>query len=201
MILSKPPAVPVKRTTATIVRPPLVAIFKLRGPALRYCNLVRSKVMCPWPCGPPSALYTGRMADPGEGARSSVDRDENEGLDATRARNLVQVLEFKKHPVDALYLPATHAMQTLPSGPVHPLLQVQFVKAALPAGEFESDGQVLHVELSEAPSAVEYVPAPQLVHRAAPVAGEYVPAPQSVHAAGPVDALYFPATHGVHRPP
>jgi hypothetical protein len=48
---------------------------------------------------------------------------------------------------------------------------------------------------------VEYVPAPQLVHRAAPAAGEYVPAPQSVHAADPVDALHLPATHAVHGPP
>ena len=82
--------------------------------------------------------------------------------------------------------------------------EVQFVKAALPAGEFEFDGQALHVELAEAPSAVEYFPAPQLVHRAAPVAGEYVPAPQSVHSADPVDSLYFPATHatlctGLHQ--
>ncbi len=36
--------VPVKRTTATIVRPPLVAIFKVRDPASRYCDLARSKV-------------------------------------------------------------------------------------------------------------------------------------------------------------
>jgi hypothetical protein len=36
MILSYDPGVPVKRTTATIVRPPLVAIFKVRDPASRY---------------------------------------------------------------------------------------------------------------------------------------------------------------------
>jgi hypothetical protein len=30
---------------------------------------------------------------------------------------------------------------------------------------------------------------------------EYVPAPQSVHRADPVSALYFPATHVVHEPP
>jgi hypothetical protein len=60
-------------------------------------------------------------------------------------------------------------------------LQVQFTKAALPAGEFEFDGQTLHVELAEAPTAVEYVPPPQFVH-----------------AADPVDILYLPATHAVH---
>ena len=52
-------------------------------------------------------------------------------------------------------VPATHAVQVPPSGPVHPTLQVQFVKAALPKGELESVGQVMHVELAEAPSAVE----------------------------------------------
>jgi hypothetical protein len=40
-------------------------------------------------------------------------------------------------------------------------LQVQLVKAALPAGELEFDGQALHVELAEAPAA--YLPDPQLV--------------------------------------
>ena len=60
----------------------------------------------------------------------------------------------------------------------------QLVKDALPAGEVELDGQAMHVELPEAPTAVEYVPAPQ-----------------SVQAADPVDALYLPATHAVHVPP
>ena len=70
------------------------------------------------------------------------------------------------------------------SGPVHPALQVQFVKAVLPAGDQEFDGQALHFELSEAPAAAEYVPAPQ-----------------SVQVAVPVNVLYFPATHAVHGPP
>jgi hypothetical protein len=42
-----------------------------------------------------------------------------------------------------------------PSGPVHPALQVQFVKDALPEGELEFEGQAMHVELAEAPAAVE----------------------------------------------
>jgi hypothetical protein len=61
---------------------------------------------------------------------------------------------------------------------------VQFVTTALPADELEFNGQALHVELAEAPTAVEYVPVPQ-----------------SVHTADPVNALYFPATHAVHVPP
>ncbi len=60
----------------------------------------------------------------------------------------------------------------------------QLVKAALPAGEVEFDGQAMHVELAEDPPAVEYVPASQ-----------------SEHAADPVDVLYFPATHAAHGPP
>ena len=58
-------------------------------------------------------------------------------------------------PVNTLYFPATHAAQVPPSGPVDPALQVQFVKAELPAGELEFDGQSLHVMLDETPTAVE----------------------------------------------
>jgi hypothetical protein len=43
-ILSQLPMDPVNRTTATIVKPPLVAIFKVRVPASRYCDIVRSKL-------------------------------------------------------------------------------------------------------------------------------------------------------------
>jgi hypothetical protein len=64
------------------------------------------------------------------------------------------------------------------------LAEVQLVKAVLPPGELELDGQALHVELAEASVAVEYVPAPQ-----------------AVHIADPVNTLYFPATHAVHVPP
>ena len=84
-------------------------------------------------------------------------------------------------PIDVLYFPATHAAHGSPFGPVDPALQVQFVKAALPAGDLEFDGQALHVE--------------------APTAVEYFPVQQSVHRADPVDALYLPATHAMQGPP
>ena len=58
-------------------------------------------------------------------------------------------------PVDVLYFPATHAVHGPPSSPVDPVLQVQFVKAALPASELKFDGQALHVMLDEAPNSVE----------------------------------------------
>ena len=70
-----------------------------------------------------------------------------------------------------------------PANPSVPLSQVQLVKDELPAGELEFDGQAMHVELAEAPPAVEYVPAPQ-----------------SVHEADPVAVLYFPATHVAQLP-
>jgi hypothetical protein len=87
-------------------------------------------------------------------------------------------------PVNVLYFPATHAAHGPPFGPVDPVLQVQLVKAALPAGELEFDGQALHVELDEAPTAAEYVPALQFVQGAVP--GK---------------SLYFPATHAAHGSP
>jgi hypothetical protein len=58
-------------------------------------------------------------------------------------------------PVNDLYFPVTHATHGPPSGPVDPALQVQLVKAVLPGGELEFDGQSLHVMLAEAPTAVE----------------------------------------------
>jgi hypothetical protein len=87
-------------------------------------------------------------------------------------------------PVVTLYFPATHAAHGPPSGPVDPALQVQFAKAPLPGGEFEFDGQTLHVELAEAPIAVEYVPATQ-----------------SEQVAVPVDSLYCPDTQAEQVPP
>ena len=58
-------------------------------------------------------------------------------------------------PVDGWHRqPPEHVTVTVGVRVVHPALQVQFVKAALPAGELEFDGQALHVELAEAPTAV-----------------------------------------------
>ena len=64
---------------------------------------------------------------------------------------------------------------------------MQAVKAALPAGEFEFIGHVLHVESVEAPSAAEYVPDPHSTHVEveAPTAVEYVPAIHDLHSRNP----------------
>ena len=48
-----------------------------------------------------------------------------------------------------------------PFGPVNPMLQVQLVKAALPAGEVELDGQALH---RPDPVIVLYFPATHATH-------------------------------------
>jgi hypothetical protein len=77
IILSNPPAFVVNRTTATTVRPPFVAILKVRGPASRYCDLVLSKLRWPLPFGPPRALYVGTFPI---AALVRVDIDANEGL-------------------------------------------------------------------------------------------------------------------------
>ena len=82
------------------------------------------------------------------------------------------------------YFPDKQVAQLPPAGPEYPALHVQLVEVKLPTGELEFDGHALHVELAEAPTAVEYVPAPQSMHRA-----------------DPVDVLYFPATHAAHAPP
>jgi hypothetical protein len=87
-------------------------------------------------------------------------------------------------PVNVLYLPISHAAHGPPFGPVDPALQVQLVKAELPAGELERDGQE-----------------PQYSDPIAPTAVPRYPALQSVHAADPVVTLCFPATHAVHGPP
>jgi hypothetical protein len=57
-------------------------------------------------------------------------------------------------PVDVLYFPATHAAHGPPFGPVDPALQVQLVKAALPAGELELVGQVVHDDSVVCPVAI-----------------------------------------------
>jgi hypothetical protein len=83
---------PVNRMTNTIVKPPLLAMLKVRDPASRYCDLVRSKLKWPLPFGPPAALYVGMVPT---AALFLVEIDANEGL-GVRAMNLAQaVLEYE----------------------------------------------------------------------------------------------------------
>ena len=91
-------------------------------------------------------------------------------------------------PVAVLYLPAAHAVQVPPSGPVKPTLHVQAARAELASGELELVGQAPHVVATVAPAVVEYVPAEHSVQTALPVAVLYLPATQAVHVppSGPV---------------
>jgi hypothetical protein len=118
-------------------------------------------------------------------------------------------------PVMILYFPAAQAVHVPPFGPVKPILQRQAVTATLAAGELESVGHERHTAAAVAPTVVEYVLTPQLVHASEPVVVLYFPATQFVQAAplGPVEprlqvqlasvvpALPEFAGHAVHVPP
>ncbi len=69
--------VDVRRTTATSVNPPFVAILKVRDPSFRNCEFARLKLTCPFPFGPPVALYVGSVPT---AASPRVDIDSNEGF-------------------------------------------------------------------------------------------------------------------------
>ena len=60
-------------------------------------------------------------------------------------------------PFSSLYFPATHAAHGPPFGPVNPVLQMQLVKAVLPESAKVFDGQSMHVEIDEDPTAEEYL--------------------------------------------
>ena len=94
-------------------------------------------------------------------------------------------------PIDVLNFPAKHVSQ-IETFQCKPASHAQTESPAL---------QAMHVELTDAPVAAEYVPPPQLVHREAPTAVEYLPVPQFVHGTDPADDLYLPSTHTVQMPP
>jgi hypothetical protein len=81
---------------------------------------------------------------------------------------------------------------------------VQLVKAELPAGELEFDGQELHVEFAKAPTAVEYVSGVQSRHDVLddePLMTEYLPAShamQSESASLPLVSRYVPGGQSRH---
>jgi len=87
-------------------------------------------------------------------------------------------------PLTTLYVPATQAKHVPPFVPVNPTLQVQAPLPTLETGAFASEGHATHVDEALAPTAAEYVAAPQ-----------------SVQASLPVVVLYLPATHAAHDPP
>ena len=80
------------RTTVTIVKPPFVAILKVRDPASRYCDLVLSKLTWPLPFGPPAALYVGTVPI---AALFLVEIDANEGLGVSEMNLAQTVVEYE----------------------------------------------------------------------------------------------------------
>ena len=72
-------------------------------------------------------------------------------------------------PLVVLYLPATQAVQTPPSGPVNPVLQVQAAMTELDAAELEFAGHDTQTAEAVAPTATEYEPTPQSVHATLPL--------------------------------
>ena len=88
-------------------------------------------------------------------------------------------------PGEILYVPAVQIVQDPPSGPLDPLLHVQSLRASLPDGDDDWEGQLKHMLAVVAPEIVEYLPMPQLMH----VLDE------------PGEILYMPATHSEHGPP
>ena len=103
-------------------------------------------------------------------------------------------LEHSEHgaePFTSLYVPAMHAAHAAPSGPVYPLLQVQWVCCLLPTPEYVCAGQSMHVDSEISAMAVLYWPCEHSEHGAEPFTSLYVPAMHAAHCipSGPVYPL------------
>jgi hypothetical protein len=85
-------------------------------------------------------------------------------------------------PVTFLYVPASHAVQAVPSAPVNPAIHVHDVLIVLPTAEKVLAGHGEQVSNVAAVVATEKVFAAHGMHVAAPVADLQVPAPQGLHA-------------------
>jgi hypothetical protein len=120
-------------------------------------------------------------------------------------------------PFVSLKLPAIHAAHSAPSGPMYPLLHVQFNRMLLPAPEYVCAGQSLHVASNIAPVPVEYLPCEHCEHGDDPFTSLKEPATHALHTApsGPVYPLlhvqsvssplpaieYVPDGQSTHCPP
>ena len=90
MTFSQAATIPVNRTTVTIVKPPFVATLKVRDPASRNCKFPRLKLTCPFPLGPPRALYVGSVPT---AALFRVDIDANAGFGVSAMNRAQAVVE------------------------------------------------------------------------------------------------------------
>ena len=91
-------------------------------------------------------------------------------------------------PFVALYLPASHATHTPPSGPEYPALHEQMLLPPPAVLECAYAGHALHVDPDVPPVSLLYLPVGQIKHAMDPLTLLYVPAGHSVHAdpSGPV---------------
>jgi hypothetical protein len=107
-------------------------------------------------------------------------------------------------PVVGLKVPGIQATHGPPPGPVYPTLQMQEVTAGLERGELEFAGHSKQSLRFDAPNLAEYVltgQAQQTDDIVAFTAVEYVPAEQLVHATLPVVVLKVPGIQATHGPP
>lgn len=91
------------------------------------------------------------------------------------------VLMHGPDPVTFLYLPVTHPVQALPSGPEYPVLHLQSTTWSRPDGKDESEfaGQSQQLVL--------------------PAEEEYVPAKQGKQGQDEASNLYLPAMHPIQE--
>jgi hypothetical protein len=94
-------------------------------------------------------------------------------------------------PISVLYVPCTHPRHTSPSAPVYPALHRQSIASSLPSGDWEDEGQLVHVETTCA-TVVEYSFTPQFTHVPMPTPVLYVPAMHATHST-PSSAPEYPA--------
>ena len=92
-------------------------------------------------------------------------------------------------PTTVLYVPCTHPRHTCPLAPVYPALQRQSTASSLPTGDWENEGQLVHVDVTCA-MVVEYSCTLQFVHVPTPTPVLYVPAIHATHASPFVDPEY-----------
>ncbi len=98
-------------------------------------------------------------------------------------------------PVDGWHRQPPEHVMAVDAGAVHPALQVQFAKAALPAGVLEFDGQAVQSDSASLPIFSRYVPDGQLRHVDEPWMTEYLPsshATRSDSASLPIVSRYVP---------
>jgi hypothetical protein len=84
------------------------------------------------------------------------------------------------HSVPLAYLPAAQGVHAVPSAPVYPARHLHDTRVPLPATENVLPGHARQVELVEAPTVVEYLPAMHAVHSDDPITSANVPAGHGV---------------------